>query len=847
MLKTIKFIFILFSGISLIVIASVFVGFKIDSISYKNIHIEKLYLKYDKKLHIETPKITITNLKSNKTREVRLNFNIDYKNDLFVLDIKNFTLIGTDIKFKGLVYIDTNKINLDKKSELIVENANIVFDKKMENIKAKRIFISYENNNIDFTLEKPYYGTVDIKDSKVSFLLDKNILKLYLKTTSILNDTLKNALLRYGVEIPLLQHTGKNKIFAKVFIPLGEGKLFIESDVRIKNAKLEVYGEKFEISTLLLKFKDNVLKGEIHLKNYNYNDIYIKNSLLKYNVSFNKGIQASMYSKRINVRKEKDIFLLDDMVVNFKNNKINFSSKIKDNQNKLSLNFINTTNLNTKKFKGDIKLNYQDLDNNISLNSDEILYDGDFNKKFLLKITTDTINITKPQTLKIKDLAISFKDNIVNTVLSLKDTQKTYNLNISNTTNFDDQTSYGNINASKLQYKNLVNIHNKNISYDISFEDNITINLPLFGLTYFKAKHNTEHKLIISNPNKLLESFTFIKTNNKSNGFIDIRSQDLNNTIIRINNLNFDLNSSYFKSNENEKPKRLVLPLFPKIKLSYINSKIKYNDFTLDFDTIDLNTEKNILQLKIQKDKAILDLQTKNNSIIFQAKYLDDKYINNLLNKEILKDGYIDFNVYGDDINLLSGDINFYKTTVKNVTIVNSLLTFINTTPAIFNPLLALPTLFRLAETGFDTNGYYLKYGNGSFRYNLPNQELNIYDLYTNGKMSNFIVNSQLNLKTKKVKANVDISFLKDFSKVIRYIPLVGYIVMGEDGEFHTSVDISGTTENPILETHSLKEATNGVTGILERILTLPLQPFKGETTKEQKKAHKKRVQELLN
>ena len=80
------------------------------------------------------------------------------------------------------------------------------------------------------------------------------------------------------------------------------------------------------------------------------------------------------------------------------------------------------------------------------------------------------------------------------------------------------------------------------------------------------------------------------------------------------------------------------------------------------------------------------------------------------------------------------------------------------------------------------------------------------------------------NLNTKKIDANVDISFLKDFTTAINYIPIVGYIIMGDDGEFHTSVDITGTTDDPQLETHTVKEATRGVTGIIKRILTLPFQ-----------------------
>ncbi|MGK0255931.1 MAG: hypothetical protein ACI81I_000539, partial [Arcobacteraceae bacterium] len=278
----------------------------------------------------------------------------------------------------------------------------------------------------------------------------------------------------------------------------------------------------------------------------------------------------------------------------------------------------------------------------------------------------------------------------------------------------------------------------------------------------------------------------------------------------------------------------------------YLNSNIKYDNYNLNFDSLKLSTNKNNLHLIIQESNSTIDITTEDNSLIFNANNLTDKYINKFLNKEILEDGYIDLNIYSGDLNFLSGDIKFYNTTIKNVTIVNSLTTFINTTPAIVNPLLALPTLFRMAESGFDTNGYYIKDGSGSFQYCLPNQQLQVYDLYTNGKMSNYIVNSHFDLKTKKVEANVDVSFLKDFSTAINYIPIVGYIILGDDGEFHTSIDISGTTDNPIMETHTVKEGTRGVMEVIKRILTLPLKPFQTESTPEELKEHKKRVNEVF-
>ena len=182
MLKIIGFIFILFSGISLIVIASLFTGIEIDNISYKNINVEKLYLKYDKKLNISTSEIIINNQTTNKKIKMKTNFTLDYDNELFVFDIKNFQLKDTDIDFKGLVYLDLEQIDLENSTQLMLEDVVVVFDKKMKQIKSQRVFLNYQNDIINLSFEKPYYGNIDISDTTVSYLLQKNVLKLYLKT-----------------------------------------------------------------------------------------------------------------------------------------------------------------------------------------------------------------------------------------------------------------------------------------------------------------------------------------------------------------------------------------------------------------------------------------------------------------------------------------------------------------------------------------------------------------------------------------------------------------------------------------------------------------------------------------
>ncbi|MGB5866422.1 MAG: AsmA-like C-terminal domain-containing protein [Arcobacteraceae bacterium] len=846
MSKILGFILILFSGVSLIVVASLFNGIEIINISYKNINIEKLYLKYDKKLTISTPQITILDKNNDTLAKMKADFTVDYIDSDFVIDVKKFFLLGTDLEVSGIVVLNQMKIDFENSSEALVKNLVLQFDKKMKKVEAKKVFVNFKNNKIDLTFEQPMYEKVDLTNSKVSYLVDSNVLKLYLKTQDLLNQTIKNAIERYNVTIPIIQHSGKNEISADIFIPFSKGDFFIESNVKVKDAVLESYDQIFDVTDLSLNynFKKNLLQGDVYLNHYSYDDINFTNSKLKYNVTFGDTIQTNISSDTLTINQKNTKAHFNNITAHLDDLQMQLNGTFTDETQSLFVDFNNTTNLKTKELSGLLKINYENPIQDLSFNSNVVNFTGDFINNLRLELNTNTINILKPQIATLQNVNTIFTKNIIDTKLIFEDKSNIVKLKLSNKTDFNTKLSTGIIKLNSLKYDNLINLQNKNISYDISFDDNISLTIPKFGLTYLKQKNN--HNLEINKPNKILDAFTFIKYDKNSKGNITVHSKDLNDTTISINNINVDINSSNFKT-DNNTTKDLVLPLFPKIALTYNDSHIKYDDYNLHFDSLKLNTNKNELHLNIKKDKTTINLKTTDNAMEAHALNVSDEYFNTFLNKKILDGGYLDLNVYADDINFLMGDINFYDTTVRNVRLVNTLTTFVNTTPAIINPLLALPTLFRLSETGFDTNGYYMKNGNASFHYSLPLQQLDIFDFYTNGKMSNFNANSHINFKANTIQANVDISFLKDFTKALNHIPIVGYIFLGDDGEVHTSVDLSGSLDDPSLETHTVKEGTRGITGVIKRILTLPLKPFDVETTPAQLEEHNKRVEKYLN
>jgi hypothetical protein len=292
--------------------------------------------------------------------------------------------------------------------------------------------------------------------------------------------------------------------------------------------------------------------------------------------------------------------------------------------------------------------------------------------------------------------------------------------------------------------------------------------------------------------------------------------------------------------------------IFPNISYKLTNGLIGFEDREILYDTLDIDFNNSIANLKLNacNSTVFANIDFNNKKLNIKANNINDIFANNLFQKDIFSDGLIDLNINGT-FEYLVGDVNLHKTTIKNVQILNNLITFINTTPAIINPILALPTLFRLSETNFDLNGYYVKNGQVNFEYDILNKQIQFNKIDTKSKMMDFKAKGNMDLKTKDIVFGVDVVFMKDHSKILNNIPIVGYIITGDDGNFITQIDVNGTLDNPRFNTHTLENISKGAGNIIKRTLNLPIK-FINEifdanlSFQEDKKQHQKALKELF-
>ena len=388
-------------GISLIVIAFLFRGFEIDNFVYKNINIQKLYLKYDKKLNISTENFLVYNKNKTKSVNMGISFSVDYVNSLLEIDVEEFHIDKTDVKIKSLVYLDLNLLNFTEESQLNLKKFNIIFDKKLAPVKAKEVTVNYKNNVINAMMKDPYYLDVNIEGSKVSYSIDTNTLAIEIKTKNLLNKTIKDILFHYGVKINTIQHNGTNKITTKILIPFSKDTVIVSADVFTKNSKIEDFGQIYKVNNASLHLQGQNIKGTVDLNNYKFQDINITNSLFNYTANLNKKLDMKVNSKKINIKKDKSKFQLQDANIYLKDKNIDSYANLINEHETIFAKFTNNINLETKTFEGKINPKYENQDFDLLITANDVPYNGQYGDNFKIEISNASAAMIKPQRLSL--------------------------------------------------------------------------------------------------------------------------------------------------------------------------------------------------------------------------------------------------------------------------------------------------------------------------------------------------------------------------------------------------------------------------------------------------------------
>lgn len=279
---------------------------------------------------------------------------------------------------------------------------------------------------------------------------------------------------------------------------------------------------------------------------------------------------------------------------------------------------------------------------------------------------------------------------------------------------------------------------------------------------------------------------------------------------IKIKDLNIDLEEFMELKKDRKKDKSNKLVIIGK------NSKIRYKKHILVTDSYDI-------EVKANGDIAafgsltgdIVHFSTKGKLFSLKALRVTDTMLHPLINFEGLKNGRYSLKQLGNPDKVMNGQIIIEGGVMSDFKAYNNTLAFIN----------AIPALATLSSPGFSQRGF--KITEGVAEYRKIGDKVIFDSIYIKGSSATIAGKGELDLKKRTIKMDLAIRTAREFGKLVSSLPVLGYILMGEDKTMTIGLKISGSLDNPVVETSAAQDILSLPLKLIQRTLEAPGQIFK--------------------
>lgn len=737
---------------------------------------------------------------------------------------------------EGKLYLDYlyGKVNLNTFNPILnsikgyarIVDAKVRFNKDLDVVNTPLINLEYENDNLLIKLKEPTYKGISIDGSFVD-IKDMTSLKyghvdVTLKANHLLDDNVLEILKAYKINLPLKQISGKTQADVHLYIPYDSPMktfgVFKAKDSTFKINDFEFYSKE----------------GSVDLIN---TDVIIKDTDFVHKDLIDAKVNLKIDTKTLDSKGDALLnkFLIKsdkEEIVKIESKKIDFGINFKENT-KVNIDEISTQIL------------FQKDSTDINIQSLEKIYPYS-------KLLND-IGIQKGD-LAIKlfeENQISFMTNLFELNLPLKkdgkkvDSLKLFGLIDKNKTSINTASNDLVIDIIKDKINIIINSYDIDMTEDKKNGLNQDLSVRLINSNIF-LKDKSFYS-IDSNVDLVKDDIYFdgnfgkldipIKEGSKKLDTLDVRGyskKDLVAVVSKDKKIDLTLKNSselYLKLNELDliyDANNEDVNSYKKVKIEGKSSNIIINNKykVLSDDYIISSSDKNTVFDLVYLDGKIKYTKDINKNISLSAKDINELFVNTFFDKELIKGGTFSLHASGKD-NLISGKMLFNKNRLLNLAILNNIITLVNTTPALINPLLAIPAVFGMVTSGgFNLNGYAVNEGYIDFTYDFDNRILNLIKIHTIGNSVDFDGYATLNLKDSFINSSVDLIFMKDYTKIVNFIPGLNYLFLGDDKRVSTKVDITGDLNNPKIETNLTKDSISAPVNFFKRVITSPLKLF---------------------
>jgi hypothetical protein len=726
--------------------------------------------------------------------------------------LKTYKINLPFLQKKGLVDVDLNigvnlrNITVKARGDFFVKKGN--FDYIGLNLDIFNSHITL--NNYDVTIDKMLAKYKDIATSKVK-------VKFNAKTS------------RGKIKFHLIK-TNFKKIGIKLKEPLWiTYNISPKKDTITANKSLWIYAEKeihvdkihvpFDIDTLILNIPTTLVSIPNLLSGYVSGKAFLKTNIVEMNIDLLKFKTKSAsltqssttllfkYNKKPElISKEKIYFDFNGLDCYIENMNINIEDE--------KFNLLQATTVIKNIGKADIVGEY-----NFSKNSGKLdLTHMKFKNKDFGKLFTNRDKITLD--IKRKKNKIDVNSEQLHAYFTLTDKQWKLVIN-----------SIYNI-AQKSTLLKRYNLTKGKLIIDRRFSD---------GYTKFNATINYPYPILVQN-NIPVHKY-------RVNGTLSDKSNALSMVINKViavkvakdikiemenSGVNIDALLNFFNTLKSSKDSTSSKNITFNAKNSFLYIS---KDRHVLSETIDMQYFNSITTAQLKHKNGKAGFRLHKNKFHLYGENFNDKFMDNLFALSKFKGGELSFSMAGTTEEY-DGVFHIKEATILDYKILNNILAFINTIPA----------LITFSLPGYNKDG--LKIKSAYMNFHSKDNNLEISNLFLDSKELDILGNGTANFKTNEIdmKLNLKTALGDGVSK----IPLVGYILLGKDS-VSTSLSIKGALNNPNIHSLIAQDIAVAPLNIILRTLLLPAHLLTGynvsdtqKNNKKKKKKKKKEVKEVI-
>lgn len=204
---------------------------------------------------------------------------------------------------------------------------------------------------------------------------------------------------------------------------------------------------------------------------------------------------------------------------------------------------------------------------------------------------------------------------------------------------------------------------------------------------------------------------------------------------------------------------------------------------------------------------GVAALKIRNGLFSIDGNGFNDKFMEHLFALSDFSGGKFSFQAKGESESF-EGIMRVENTILKDYKVLNNVLAFINT----------VPSLATFSLPNYNTQGLPVKEGYAHFSYH--NEIVNVDNFTLNSPEIKILGEGRADMRAQTLVGALTLK--TDLGSALGKVPMVGYILFGNDGSISTTLTLSGKLDNPKVETAIAKEIATAPFNILKRTLVYP-------------------------